>query len=1076
MGPDSRRRRRGDRRNKLIEEYSKPSVYDTGNDRVLFEEEHTTPRSLLFDQVTKLSGIECRLTTSLRAGYKGWNTASGIMFTIQPLKEIELVTLEFPTFENFGSSSSSPSKARKVQVYYREGTFSGVMNDSSAWTVLADTSAQLISPLPPPDTTNPSGLDMGAIVPANDFKSISLKAGQIYSIYIAGDVSSSSPKETLLKVKPADNLVGDVYIENDSLQVQTGVRLKGSSFPTMFDEPADFNGVLHYRANKSCTDSTLITTTEVVLEFAVNEDPTSQVMGSLRNAVQSTLSEWISTNENLSRYSKEDMLKLEGIGTNFRGRDQEKCPIDFFNCAVIATTLTFKHSHNLDHGKLEMEILGQSKELDGLVYSHMNPIESSYVSIPLSKAEFAITLTGVPTGEELNDIQRRYFEDVTVNFLRKSTTTKVFDAKVTNDVPETTFVEDGEQPLSRNLLSFFDFTTSITEFRMPMLRRKRKLQGAAVISGEIQIITEITAEGSVPELRNTVLEGIGNNRIEYTMELISQQMRPAEINGNDNGDYFAGLMNVEVKPHVSKDGISTPGGGNGIPTSTPIGSGGSVWAIVCILLIVFSLLWIFFRIYRDCFFSPFQKPVKLNNDNDEFKDEEEESLKNGTIKKSIFGRFKEPSESRSASDSCVTPNQDDHSESSFKPGLLTRALSFSSLMGGAKQKDNGDVALKPPKRKSSNKSMADTADDWDDLSCSSADVESSDDESVQKSAPRRTLSGPKRGRLKPSKSMPVQKRNSPTTEIKKQKKLTATKSMPVQKRNRDEPTTDVKKQKKATKKHGNSNNAKKTPPRTLSGPKRGKLTASKSMPVEKRNLKRTKSMPPASQTKETTKTDNSDKLQKHAPRRSPSAPKRGKLIPSKSMPVQKRNLKRTTSMPVGQTKKNSRKITSSESPASSKKNKKDALGSAKSEHTRKKKSASKNSKEIRQSRSWHAESLAESSKKKKAAEKERGVKPSKSMPNQKKKKKKTMLKPASESSVARLADMMHDTSDSEHDDSDCSSEGNSSSEGTNMADIVEQIRRKSSWKSETSPKRSSSTKSYGKAGKIQFGGLSNVSE
>jgi hypothetical protein len=1011
------------------------------------------------------------------------------MFTIQPLKEIELVTMEFPTFENFGSSSSSPSAARKVQVYYREGTFSGVMNDSSAWTVIADTSAQLISPLPPPDSTNPSGLDMGAIVPANDFKPVSLKAGQIYSIYIAGDVSSSSPKETLLKVKPADNLVGDVYIENDSLQIQTGVRLKGSSFPTLFDEPADFNGVLHYRTNKSCNDATLITTTEVVLEFAVNEDPTSQVMGSMRNAVQSTLSEWLSTNENLSRYSNDDMLKLEGIGTNFRGRDQEKCPIDFHNCALIATTVTFKHSHNLDHGKIEMEILGQSKELDGLVYSYMNPIESSYVTIPLSKAEFAITLTGVPAGEELNEIQKRYFEEVTVNFLRKSTMTKVFDAKVTTDVPETKFVEDGEPPLSRNLFSFSDFATSTTEARMPMLRRKRKLQGASGISGEIQIIIEIAAEGSVPELRNTVLEGIGNNRVEYTMDLISQQMRPAEINGNDNGDYFAGLMNVQVKPHVSKGGVSTPGGGNGIPTSTPIDNRGSVWAIVCILLIVFSLLWIFFRIYRDCFYSPFQKPVKLKNGNDEFKDEEEVSLKDGTIKKSIFGRFKKPSGSRSASNSCVTPNQDDHSESSFQPGPLTRALSFSSLlggsipslMGGAKQKDKGDDVLKPPKRKLSNKS------DGDDLSCSSADVESSDDESVQKSAPRRTLSGPKRGRLKPSKSMPVQKRNSPTTEIKKQKKslskptpkrstsgpkrgkLTATKSMPVQKRNRDEPSTDIKKQKKAAKKHSNSDNAQKTPPRTL-------------MPVEKRNLKRTKSMPPAGQPKETTKADNSEKPQKHAPRRSPSAPERGKLTPSKSMPVQKRNLKRTTSMPVGQTKKNSKKTTSSESPASSKKNKKNALGSAKSEHIRKKKFTSKNSKETLQSRSWHAESLAESSKKKKTAEKKRGVKPSKSMSNEQKKEKKTMLKPESEFSVVRLTDMMHDTSDSDPDDSDCSSEGdslsegNSSSEGTNIEYTLEQIRRKSSWKSETTPNRSNSIRSYGKAGKIQFRGLSNVRE
>ena len=113
------------------------------NNQAMFEYENSTPRQLLFDEVTELDNDQCSLTTSLRTNYRGWNTASGIMFTIQPSNDaIELLTLEFPSFETYGSSSA----ARKVKVYYRTGSFSGVMNNPSEWTLLADTSARIISP------------------------------------------------------------------------------------------------------------------------------------------------------------------------------------------------------------------------------------------------------------------------------------------------------------------------------------------------------------------------------------------------------------------------------------------------------------------------------------------------------------------------------------------------------------------------------------------------------------------------------------------------------------------------------------------------------------------------------------------------------------------------------------------------------------------------------------------------------------------------------------------------------------------------------------------------------------------
>lgn len=1143
-------RLRGHEQDEPIEEYpndrslslpssSSSSSYRFGNDHAIFEDELTAPRQL--DEVTKLSSTTCSLTTSLRAGYKGWNTASGFIFTIKPSTEaIELLTLEFPTFEDYFSDSNTLA-ARKVQVYYRLGSFSGVMNDPSAWTLIADTNARLVSPLPSLDSSNPTGLDMGAIVPANEFKSVTLEAGQIYSIYISGEASSPNPTKTMLKLKPADGLVGEVSTENKLLQVQTGVRLKGSPFPSVFDEPAEFNGVLHYRATKSCNDSSMFTTTDVVLEFAVNKEPTSKVMGSVRSAVDETLSEWLSTNEVLVRYSEEDMLKMEAIATHFKGRSEEKCPIDFENCSVIAATVSLKHLHNLDPGLLQMEILRQHQELDEFVYSYMSPLETAYVKNPLSKVDFAITLSGVPTGEEMNEIQKRYFEEVTVNFLRNSIESNVFNAIVIDEVPETLFVEDGEQPVSRNLV------------RMPTLRTKRKMEGTASSGGKIQIITEIAAEASVQDLRSMVLERIGNNPTEFTMELISQHMRPVEINEKDYGDFFAGLTNVQVKPHMktSTGGGSTPDGGNGV--SSPVANGGSVWVIVCILLIVFSFLWICYRVYMDCFYSPFEKVVKLSHGKDEFKDEEE-SERNGVFKNSLFGRMKSSSASQRVSGSDVTPNSDASSKTFGKnQSSIPKAHAFSDLLARDPTKSLSDTA--PPK----------ISYDDDDDSLSFGDVESSDEESCR--SPR----GPKRGKLAPSKSMPVQNGNRQSTDKKKQRKSNTKssisenpqRSVPHRSpagptRGRLTPSKSMPVQKKAGTKSPQSDRPKRQAShRSPSGPRRGRLTATKSMPMQKRDQANS-GADSKKRMKSSARSSASDKL-KRSSHHSPSGPRRGRLAPSKSLPMQRSDVKHTNSMPLGQKKGESilakkkrsqellnKKLESrsshsdlkrssshsyskkldgrsshsyskkpgSRSPRSagkqlgSRSSRSDSkkLGSrsahsegkklgSRSSHSdsRKLGNRSPHSKKL-ESRSSHSylknlESPSEHSYLKKlesrsshsyskkletpsshsSSKKKRGIKPSNSMPRQKRN-----MKSESESSIKKLIDMVHDSTD-DSDDSLSSSEFASSNHSaytntTNTSDTLERIRRKSSPKSGTPKKAAEVRKSYGKAGKIQFGG------
>ena len=1011
-------------------------------------------RQLLFDQVTKMNGITCSLTTSLRTSYKGRNAGTGIMFSIRPSKNIEILTLELPTYENF-ANGSNPSETRKVKVYFRQGDFSQVMNNPSAWTLLADTTAQLVSPLPAADSSS-TGLDLGVIVPANEFKSKSLQAGELYSIYVAGEAASADAKETLLKLKEADGLVGEVSSDDNEIEIRTGVRLKGSPFPMIFTDPADFNGVLHYRAEKSCSDNALFATTDVELFFVVNKDPNNQVMGSIRTAVDETIEDWLFTDEVLNNFSGEYELRKEGIGMHFRGRDEQNCPKYFSECNLISATVTFKHSRNLDQGLLEQEILRHHEELDRTVSSYVNPLETSYAGAPLAKAEFAITLTGVPSGQEMNDVQKRYFEDVTVNFLRNTVETKIFDAVIDGGAPEILVTQDGEAP-ARNLA------------RTPMLRATRFLQDD---SGKLLVITEIAAEGSVPELRNVVSEGIGNNLEKYTMDLISHRLRPTEINEEEFGDFFAGLTSVQVKPHVRKNGNNGPGSLDGDDGNSGSGrfSGGNkqIWVIVCILLIIFSFFYICYRIYMDCFYSPFEKPMKLEKrkqkqeqkrerkkqkDKKKDKKKEKKSKKNKN-KKKVVDEFKDEgspenggssfieslkmpslpggsSHSPSTTDSSKTDDKmqirlsSHHSKtqtdemknrrsSHHKAGSKSRSKSLSSTNRSSSRKSSHSNRSSSKKsHRDENNETKSFADDEDDMSLSSADEES-DDDSENESTPLKkqrkspaSSSGPNRGRLTAAKSMPIKKRPNSY-----QKKTTT--DIPV----------------------SSSSSRSRSP----SGPKRGRLTATKSMPVHKGDEQNpTPKTPRESLTRLTSTVTPRRSANSDATPRQSNGPSRGKLTPSRSLPSSaRRGVQRSKSFDLMERRKalESKLATKKRSPSTKDTNPTNPVLprrlDTRSSHTPSKKlsghSNHSDSKKLDR-QSWHPDSKKldrsstysyskkleprsshSNSKKKPPSDRTRGIKASKSMPMRK-----TRIE--SDSNKIWLTEMCHDTSDSDLSDS-----------------------------------------------------------
>jgi hypothetical protein len=233
------------------------------------------------------------LTTSLKTNdYQGKESALGIMFTMQAASDLDILTLEFNAFaeaENF-----------KVQVYYRVGEFSGATNDPFQWTMLADTVAQ-----PTPDSK-------GAIIPIMDFKPMQVLAGKTYSLYLHFE------EHSVIKIKPANRLIGEESESNALLQTHVGVSLKEGPFPDQLDKASEFNGVIHYRSLQPCEQ--IRVTTDVELEFAVDSDPEAEVMEDLSKVVNDAIFALMNLDANLIRYKKLHMLELVEVTTSFQGR------------------------------------------------------------------------------------------------------------------------------------------------------------------------------------------------------------------------------------------------------------------------------------------------------------------------------------------------------------------------------------------------------------------------------------------------------------------------------------------------------------------------------------------------------------------------------------------------------------------------------------------------------------------------------------------------------------------------------------------------------------------------------------
>lgn len=252
------------------------------------------------DEVERIGSGDCKVTTSFATEYslgQGDGSASrGIMTTFQASREIEILTLEFSTISDAVDGS-------KVQVYFREGHWAGNANDRNQWTKLAEAFARL----------SPDG--KGAIIPTSDFTSVTIKQNVEYALYLHFDRSD------VLRVKdPSGGLIGDAFGSDGVLTSFMGVPLAGDPFAeTRFDDIAAFEGVFHYLDVAPCTET--LTTSDVVLEFAMDSDPDDERMDELSQLVAVVMDALMKSDRTLLDFQDDHLLSIGAIETNFWGRN-----------------------------------------------------------------------------------------------------------------------------------------------------------------------------------------------------------------------------------------------------------------------------------------------------------------------------------------------------------------------------------------------------------------------------------------------------------------------------------------------------------------------------------------------------------------------------------------------------------------------------------------------------------------------------------------------------------------------------------------------------------------------------------
>lgn len=262
------------------------SLRGGGNSEGVVFKEFSLPRFLAEEDVKPGSqNGYCASRTSLDTFQEGQAVASGTMFSVTALEDIEIQAFEF--------LSAAFINEQQVEIYTRAGgEYVSVSSKPDQWDLVSTT----------------VGIDsadkLWTMAPRADMTSkINMKKGDSRSFYF-------TLKSQNLKLLATDNKVrDDLYVEDGRLQINVGVGLRFYPFPQLVDQDRAFQGRIHYQTtDKPCDEWMEESTT--TMSFAVNSTARIQ---DVNVALTKELKDSLENAAILSRLKTVHGLELEDI-------------------------------------------------------------------------------------------------------------------------------------------------------------------------------------------------------------------------------------------------------------------------------------------------------------------------------------------------------------------------------------------------------------------------------------------------------------------------------------------------------------------------------------------------------------------------------------------------------------------------------------------------------------------------------------------------------------------------------------------------------------------------------------------
>jgi len=470
-------------------------------------------------------------------------TYTGIMFEVFPRMDVDLLTMELDV--------RLPDDAANltVSVYTLKGSYEQLGAYSrERWLEVTQTEAILL----------PDG--QGAIVPTERFPTVSMKANERHSFFVAMqgpylDNTAAGLQKT-----------GDLQLARPEMDVFVGAGVEYTGFPNEFIRQRtfpQFAGVLHLQRPAVCQD--VLTETAVSFEFLVDLPINGETLQNFDKYLDEALDQVLQESTTLRSYvEKFNLIRPRGV-TNRRIEYDGFCPSDddWSECPqyYVRTLAAFNHFEAISNERFQYEIYKVVDDIGALVQEKVGSPTALYLGYQSVSGQMKVSIKGVDA--ELDDVELEFLNKHLASFLRTET-----------DATVVVFETDGAQQNLGN--------------------------GVLTISGTI-----LGAQTGYYALSNNfeerLFETMKNKQQEFFDVLLFNTLRPSQLTTDKNRiETFRAMTGIGI--NVTLDDIaqdtSSPSGSGGF--KSPVEKNPSVVIPVCAAVVALAVIVYVATMFRRC--------------------------------------------------------------------------------------------------------------------------------------------------------------------------------------------------------------------------------------------------------------------------------------------------------------------------------------------------------------------------------------------------------------------------------------------------------------------------------------------